>query len=121
MPSFPVVCGRTVFDALDEDAGLLVAVVALDGGLAVDQAVVVVDFDAVTVGGKNDCLTLQFVALRKSDFGISFYNRHFILILSLQDRVSTLMDLYPSVCQQLDLLGFLKSNLQSGVNYINYC
>jgi len=74
VPSFPVVRGRTVFDALDEDAGLLVAVVALDGGLAVDHAVVVVHFDAVTVGGKNDCLTLQFVVLRKSDFGISLHS-----------------------------------------------
>ena len=65
MPSFPDVRGRTVFDSLNEDAGLLVAVVALDGGLAVDHSVVVVHFHAIPVGGKNDGLTLQFVVLWK--------------------------------------------------------
>ena len=66
MPSFPDVSGRTVFDSLDEDAGLFVAVVPLDGGLAVDHAIVVVHFHAIPVGGKNDCLPLQFVVLWKS-------------------------------------------------------
>ena len=65
MPSFPYVRGWTVFDSLNEDAGLLVAVVALDGGLAVDHAVVVIHLHAIPVGGKNDCLTLQFVVLGK--------------------------------------------------------
>ncbi len=64
--SLPDVSGRTVLDSLNEDASFLVAIVPLDGGLAVDHAVVVVHFHAIPVGGKNDGLALKFVVLQKT-------------------------------------------------------
>ena len=56
-----------MLDSFVKDTDLPVAVAALDGGLAVGQAIVVIDLNAVTIGGKNCGLTLQFVILKKTD------------------------------------------------------
>ena len=54
-----------MLDSFVKDTDLPVPVAALDGGLAVGQAIVVVDLYAVTIGGKDCGLTLQFVVLKK--------------------------------------------------------
>ena len=54
-----------MLDSFVKDTDLPVPVAALDGGLAVGQAIVVVDLYAVTIGGKDCGLALQFVVLKK--------------------------------------------------------